>query len=75
MDGAGDPSALAVGGEFGFGRSRTGHAHPLDTLAFRDSIPVQLVKVLSSDLWRAVERHKEFYRGDSLAWFFVRESY
>ena len=45
-----------------------------DTLAFRGSLSVELVKVLGPDLWTAVERHREFYRGENLARFFVSVS-
>ena len=45
-----------------------------DTLAFHGSMPLTLARVLGADLWTAIERHKEFYRGKNLARFFVRLS-
>lgn len=40
-------------------------------VAFRGSIAHDLVRVLGSDLWTAVQHHKELHRGERLARFFV----
>jgi hypothetical protein len=40
-------------------------------VAFRGSITPDLVRVLGSDLWTAVQHHKELDRGEQLVRFFV----
>ena len=63
-------------------RMRWGRAMPSDELheevralwgvvAFRGSITPDLVRVLGSDLWTAVQHHKELDRGEQLVRFFV----
>lgn len=43
-------------------------------VAFRGSISPDLVRALGSDLWTAVQRHKELHRGENLVRLFVYES-
>ena len=45
-----------------------------EVVAFRGSITPELMRVLSSDLWTAVQHHKKLDRGENLVRFFVRES-
>ena len=40
-------------------------------VAFRGSITHDLVRILGSDLWKAVQQHKELHRGENLVRFFV----
>lgn len=66
-------------------RLRWGTAPPSDSLhkevralwgviAFRGSITPKLVSVLGSDLWKAVQCHKEIAHGEKLVRFFVHMS-